>query len=85
MWNDEFELPDGSYSVPDIPQVSKNTKYYPLILLFKFNGFVFKIQDGHKLELQTSETMKLFGNTKKLIDRKIETVPTLGVLEVFLE
>ena len=27
---------------------------------------VFKIKDGYKLELQTPETMKLFGSTKKI-------------------
>ena len=31
---------------------------------------VFKIQDGYKLELQTLETMKLFGSTKKKINRQ---------------
>ena len=29
---------------------------------------VIKIKDGCKLELQTPETMKFFGSTKKLID-----------------
>ena len=29
------------------------------------NRLVFKIKDGYKLELQTLETMKLFGSTKK--------------------
>ena len=33
------------------------------------NRLVFKIKDGYKLELQTPETMKLFGSTKKLIDK----------------
>ena len=33
------------------------------------NRLVFKIQDRYKLELQTPETMKLFGSTKKLIDK----------------
>ena len=33
------------------------------------NRLFFKIKDGYKLELQTSETMKLFGSTKKLIDK----------------
>ena len=32
---------------------------------------MFKIRDGHKLELQTPETMKLFSSTKK-INRKNE-------------
>ena len=27
---------------------------------------VFKIKDGYKLELQTPETMKLFGSTQKI-------------------
>ena len=33
------------------------------------NRLVFKIKDGYKLELQTPETMKLFGRTKKLIEK----------------
>ena len=35
------------------------------------NRLVFKIKDGYKLELQTPETMKLFGSTKKLIGKKM--------------
>ena len=31
---------------------------------------VFNIKVGYKLESQTPETMKLFGSTKKLIDKK---------------
>ena len=30
---------------------------------------MFKIKDGYKLELQTPKTIKLFGSTKKLIDK----------------
>ena len=30
------------------------------------NRLVFKTKDGYKLELQTTEIMKLFGSTKKL-------------------
>ena len=30
---------------------------------------MFKIKDGYKLELQTSETMTLFDSTKILIDK----------------
>ena len=33
------------------------------------NRLVLKIKDGYKLKLQTSETMKLFGSTKKVIDK----------------
>ena len=36
-WDDEFELPDGSYSVSVIQEymeyIINNTKHYPLILL----------------------------------------------------
>ena len=30
---------------------------------------MFEIKDKYKLELQTPETMKLFGTTKKIIDK----------------
>ena len=34
---------------------------------------MFEIKDGYKLESQTSESIKLFGTTKKVIDKqKIE-------------
>ena len=45
---------------------------------------MFKIKDGDKLELQMLETMKLFGSTKKLIDktRNGENVSCFEVVEV---
>ena len=45
---------------------------------------MFKIKDGYMLGLQTPETMKLFGSTKKLIDetKNGENVPSLEVVEV---
>ena len=47
---------------------------------------MFKIKDGYKLEVQTPETMKLFGSTKKLMDKtkNVENVPSLQVVEVVL-
>ena len=47
---------------------------------------MFKIKDQYKLEFQTPKTMKLFGSTKKLIDRTKngENVPNLEVVEVVL-
>ena len=47
---------------------------------------MFKIKDGYKLELQTSETMKSFGSTKKLIDKTKtgENVQSLEIVEVVL-
>ena len=49
------------------------------------NRLVFKINDGYKLELQRPETVKLFGRTKKLIDKKNgEKELSFEVLEVVL-
>ena len=50
------------------------------------NRLVFKIKDRYKLELQTPETMELFGSTKKLIDKtkKAANIPSLEVTEVIL-
>ena len=47
---------------------------------------MFKIKDGYNLELQTPETMKLFGSTKKLIGKTKngEKLPRLQVVEVVL-
>ena len=78
-WNDEFELPDGSHSVSDIQEYTEYIikKYETLTVKAPIhvyinrinNRLVLKIKDGYKLELQTSETMKLFGSPKKLIDK----------------
>ena len=67
-WNDEFELPDGSYAVSDIQDyieyIIKNHETLttiPLIYVYIHrinNRSVFKIKDEYKLELQTPETMK---------------------------
>ena len=48
------------------------------------NRSVFKIKDGYKLKLQTSETMKLFGSTKKLINKAKngEDAPNLELVEI---
>ena len=50
------------------------------------NRLVFKIKNGYKLELQTPETMKLFDNTKELIDKTKNGVNVLNfeVVEVVL-
>ena len=47
---------------------------------------MFKIKDGHKLELQTPKTMKLFGSANKLTDKTKngENVPSLRVVKVNL-
>ena len=47
---------------------------------------MFKIKDGYKLEIQTPETIILFGSTKRLIDntKNGENVLNLEVVEVVL-
>ena len=74
-WNDEFGLPDGSYSISDIQDyfVLINKKHEtsaenPLVQIYVSkikNRIVFKIKARYKLELSTLETMKLLGSTKK--------------------
>ena len=66
-WNDEFES-------PTIPRIHVHTNRIN-------NRLVFKVKDGYKLELETPEIMKLFGSTKKLIDKTKngEKVPILEV------
>ena len=77
-WNDEFELPDGSYSVSDIQvNIEYIKKYETLTTISPIHVYInkintrlmFKIKSGHKLELQTPETIELFGDTIKLIDK----------------
>ena len=46
------------------------------------NRLVFRMKDEYKRELQTPETMKLFGHTKKLID-KTKNGEHLPLLEWF--
>ena len=78
-WNDEFELPGGSYSVSDIPDYIEYIikKYETLTAIPPIhvyintinNRLVFKIKDGYKLELQMPGKMKLLDSTKKLITK----------------
>ena len=78
-WNDEFELPDGSSSLSDIQVYTEYiikkhetlTAVPPIhVYINRINNIlVFEIKDGYKLELQTPETVKLFGSAKKMIDK----------------
>ena len=95
-WNDESELPDGSYSVSDIQDYFKyilkkhgeNTnKPSVQIYVNKIeNRIKFKIKDGYSLELLTPETMKLLANSKYKIteEKNGENVPQLEITEVIL-
>ena len=56
----------------------------PPIYVFINWIIVFKIKYWCKLDLQTPETMKLFGRTKKIIDKTKhgENVPNIEAVEV---
>ena len=95
-WNDEIELPDGSYSVPDIQDYFKyifkkhgeNTnKPSVQIYVNKIeNRITFKIKDGYSLELLTPDTPTLLGSTENKIteDKNGENVPHLEIIKVVL-
>ena len=92
-WNDEFELPDGSYSVSDIQDyfeyiLKKHGEDIdkPSIQIYVNkieNSVTFKIKNGYSLELLTPEKMKLLGSTKNEItkDKNGKNVPHLEITE----
>ena len=85
-WNDEFNLPDGSYSILRLPWIyhqkhetlaeNSSIQIYPNKIK---NRIIFKVKIGCKLELLSSETMKLLECTKKDADKDKdgEDVPKL--------
>ena len=95
-WSEEFNLPDGSYSVQDIQD------YFEYILKNHSEGvdnpsiriyvnriekrITFKIKNGYYLELLTPETMKLIGSIESKItkDKNGENVSHLEVVELVL-
>ena len=95
-WSEEFDLPNGSYSVSDIQD------YFEYILkkhsesvdnpsirinVNKIeNRITFKIKSWYYLELLTPETMKLLGSAESKInkDKNGENVPHLEVIELLL-
>ena len=95
-WDDEFESPDGSYSVSYIQDyfeyISKkhveniDNPSLKMYISKTKNRITFKIKNGHSLELLTSETMKLLGSTENKItkNKNGENVPHLEITEVAL-
>ena len=91
-WSDEFELPDGSYSISDIGDyfeyiLKKHSENVdnPSIKIYVNkieNRATFKIKNGYYLELLTPEAMKLLGSTESKItkDKNCENVPHLEML-----
>ena len=88
-WNEEFNLPDGSYSVSVIQDyfeyiLKKHGENVdnPSIQIYVNkieNRITFKIKDGYSLELLSKETMKLLGSSENKItkDKTGENVPHL--------
>ena len=95
-WSDEFELPDGSYSISDIQDyfkyiLKKHSESVddPPIEIFvskNENRITFNIKNGYYPELLTPETMKLLGSTESTItaEKNGENVPHLEVVELVL-
>ena len=95
-WSEEFELPDGSYSISDIQDdfeyiLKKHSEGVdnPSIRIYVNrieNRITFKIKNGYYLELLTPETMKLLGSTESKItkNKNGENVPHLEVVELVL-
>ena len=78
-WNETFDLPDGSDSIDDIQDyfefiikkyetLSENPSVQIYLNKLKYR-IVYKIKNGCKLELLTTETMQLLGSTKKVVDK----------------
>ena len=95
-WDDEVNLPDGSYSVSDIQDyfeyiikkheaIADNPPVQIYVNKIK-NRIVFQIKTGYKLELLSEETMRLLGSSEKDRDQNKdgEIVPKLETVEVIL-
>ena len=95
-WIDTFDLPDGSYTIADIPDyfeyiIKKHETLaanWPIQIYPKKikNRIVFKIKTDCKLELLTPETMRLLRSTKNDVDsdKNSEHMPKLESVEVVL-
>ena len=90
-WNEEFELPDGSYSISDIQDYceyilkkhSESVDNPPIRIYVNQikNRITFKTKSGYYLELLTPKTMKLLGSAESKItkNKNGENVPHLEV------
>ena len=97
-WNDEFNLPNRSYSVFDIHdyfeyiikkhETITDTDNPPVQIDVNEikNRIVFKIKTGYKLELLTEKTTQLLRSSEKVTDKNTngELVPRLETVEVVL-
>ena len=94
--NNKTDLSEESYSIPDIQYYFKciikkyetisdnpNAKFYTNNIK---NRIVFKIKTSYKLDLLSSETMKLLGSAEKDVDQKKDgdDIPKLKPVQVVL-
>ena len=96
MWNEKFELPDGSYSISDIQDYfeytskkhSENADNSPIEIYVNRieNRITFKIKSGYYLERSTPATMKSLGSSESKItkDKNGENVSHLEVVQLVL-
>ena len=71
-WNDNFELPDGSYSASDILGKHGEDIDEPSVHIYLNkieNRVTIKIKNGYSLELLTLETMELLGSIENKITK----------------
>ena len=96
IWNDGFNLPDGSYNIEQIQDyfkyiiekhetIADNPPVQIYVNKIK-NRIVFKIKTGYKLELISEETIPLLESSKKAIDKNKdgEIMPRLEAVEIVL-
>ena len=92
-WNEEFELPDGSYTVADINDYFQYViKKHPTVSGLEIyinrieNRITFKLKAGWSLELMTRGTQKLLGSKEGKITttKNGELVPEMEITEVVL-
>ena len=95
-WSDEFELPDGAYSISDIQDyfeyilkkhsVNVDNSSIKIYVNKIENRITFKIKTGYYLELLTPKTMKLLESTENKITKNNngENVLHLEVVELVL-
>ena len=96
MWNDTFDVPDGSYSIVArqnyfeyiIKKHETIANVSPVLIYVNEinNRFALKIRSGYKFELLSKETMRLLGSLTDTIDRdkNSELVPKLESVDLVL-
>ena len=93
-WNEEFELPDGSYTVSDINDyfqyiIKKHQTEEDSLKVYVNkieNRITFKLKTGWSLTFMTQQTQTLMGSKEKKINssKNGELVPELEITEVVL-